>query len=224
MTTSHTPIKTPEEIALIVAQTNLAIVQQLKENELWNIEQINAAQKARAERLSLANDFNAHRYVFNSSVTNSSVEKAMETLSSWDRAFPECDIEFVIMSPGGEVFTGMGLFDFLGTLRRGGHKLTTVALGYAASMGGILLQAGDHRVVGKESYVLIHEVSSGAIGKVGELEDKAELARLMCKRIVNIFSERSGLDPEFIESHWKRTDWWLTSEECLEYGLVDEIR
>ena len=202
----------------------LAQTQEKKERILAEIEEINLAQKLRGEAASLANDYNNRRYVFNAAVSTSSVEKCMQCLGEWSRTEPGCPIELVIMSPGGEVFPGMGLFDFLRTLSHAGHHITTVALGYAASMGGILLQAGDTRVMGKESYVLIHEVSAGGIGKVGEMEDKVELMKVMCARTVRIFAERSNLTTEFIEEHWKRTDWWLTSEECLEHGLVDEVR
>ena len=71
----------------------------------------------------------------------------------------------------------MDLFDYIQELRRDGHYVTTSARGMAASMAGILLQAGGHRVMGREAQVLIREVSSFAIRKVGEIEDEVTLLK-----------------------------------------------
>lgn len=165
-----------------------------------------------------------HIYTFNDSVNSSSVGSCISQLNIWSRQDPGCDIEVIFNSPGGGVIDGMSLFDYFQTLRRKGHKLTTVAFGMAASMAGILLQAGDVRVIGAESYVLIHEISTMAIGKIGEIEDVVKFCKLMQKRVLNIFADRSKKPVSYFQAHWKRQDWWLDSAECLELGIVDEIR
>ncbi len=142
----------------------------------------------------------------------------------WTRTDPGCDIEIIFNWPGGGVIDGMALYDYLQALRRAGHKLTTVTFGMAASMAGILLQAGDVRVIGAESYVLINEISTMAVGKIGELEDVVEFTKKIQNRVLKIFASRSHKPVSYFEKHWRRQDWWLDSEECLKLGIVDEIR
>ena len=178
----------------------------------------------RAEKLELSKDKYHHLYQFYTEVNDLSVDGCMEMLSYWSRTEPGCAMEIVFNSPGGSVLAGLALFDFIRALRSEGHHVTTHTLGYAASMAGILLQAGDKRVMGQEAWVLIHEISFGAVGKIGEIEDTTEWVKKMQKRILNIFAERSKLTVAQIEKKWKRTDWWLSSDECLKAGLIDEIR
>lgn len=177
-----------------------------------------------------ADDSHHHLYRFNTPVSDSSATTCTKQLTAWHRLDPGCGITLVFNSPGGSVIAGMALFDFLRGLSEEGHHITTVTQGYAASMAGILLQAGDTRVMGRESYVLIHEVSAGAVGKVGELDDELKFIRKICTRVVQIFVERSRacnpakpLTERFFKSSWERQDWWLDSEECLRYGIVDEV-
>lgn len=178
----------------------------------------------RKEKSELAKDQHHHVYLFDESVGASSVKKCITTLSEWDRLDPTCDIEIVFDSPGGSVIDGMHLWDFLSMIKSRGHKLTTVALGMAASMAGILLQAGDVRVLGRESYLLIHEVSFGAGGKIGEVEDEVAFVKKIQGRVLDIFAARSHLSRTKIASNWRRRDWWLDSSEAIKCGFVDELR
>jgi len=167
-----------------------------------------------------------HVYEFNSVVGESSVKECMTKLTEWHRRAPGCAIEIVFNSPGGSVIPGMALFDHILELRAQGHEVTTVALGYAASMAGILLQAGSKRVAGREAWVLIHEVSSWAQGKVGDMEDEVKFLKRLQKRVLHIFAERSNgkISEKTLARKWHKTDWWLDSDECLQLGIVDEIR
>ncbi len=72
-------------------------------------------------------------YAFNDPVSSSSVGACISQLNIWTRTDPGCDIEIIFNSPGGGVIDGMALYDYLQTLRRAGHKLTTVTFGMAAS-------------------------------------------------------------------------------------------
>jgi len=188
----------------------------------------------RAEELrkrELAADSFHHVYQFVGSVNSTSVNACVRELSYWHRDCPKCDIEIVLNSPGGDVIAGMALFDYLSYLRGRGHQITTLAIGYAASMAGIILQAGDVRAMGKESYILIHEVSFGAGGKIGVVEDEVAFVRKIQNRVLRIFSERSkqaqpdtGLSIIQFANRWRRKDWWLDSDEALKLGIVDEVR
>ena len=178
----------------------------------------------RDEADTLAEDRFHHVYQFSQQVGDGSVANCIERLSKWSRQDPGCDIEIIFNSPGGGVIAGMALFDFILYLRRKGHNITTLALGHAASMAGILLQAGTTRAMGSEAWLLIHEISFSAVGKIGEVEDTTEWVKRICKRVVKIFADRSKLSAAQIEKRWKRQDWWISSDDCLKWGLVDEVR
>ena len=180
------------------------------------------AHREEAELLS-TNKFH-HVYVFGTEVTADSVGRCVDQLTKWSRLEPSCNMEIVLNSPGGGVIAGMAMYDYIIYLRSLGHNITTVALGHAASMAGILLQAGTTRVIGRESWLLIHEISFAAIGKIGEIEDTTEWVKRIQKRVLDVFSARSKLTPKQIEKRWKRKDWWLSSDDCLKLGLVDKVR
>lgn len=186
--------------------------------------EINLHDRERKEAEDLADNRYHHVYFFADQVNESSVSRCVDRLTEWHRLSPDCEIEIIFNSPGGSVIPGMALFDYIRLLRRQGHKVTTVALGYAASMAGILLQAGDHRVIGQEAYVLIHEISAGAVGKIGEIEDEVKFIKKIQGRVLDIFAERSTKKREYFARHWRRKDWWLDSAECKKLGIVDEVR
>lgn len=169
-------------------------------------------------------DFAVKTILFDTEVTEGTARRAREMLMSWHRQEPDADIEIVFSSPGGSVFAGWMLFDTIDYLARNGHKVTTVAQGMAASMAGVLLQAGTHRVIGRESYLMLHEASSMALGKASELGDATALVKRLTHQMVEVFARRSTLNPEEIESRLDRRDWWLDADEALELGFVDEIR
>lgn len=171
-------------------------------------------------------------YRFNASVGDASVKDCMAKLAEWARLDSNggADMTIVFCSPGGSVIDGMALFDYIQELRRDGHRITTKALGYAASMAGILLQAGDDRVMAKESWLMIHEAAFSAFGKTAEVEDTVDWVKRVQNRILNIFAERaaaSGVDKPItkaqLKNRWHRKDWWLSSDEALGWGLVDRV-
>lgn len=165
-----------------------------------------------------------HLYRFSGGVSDSSVRKCMTKLTEWSRLDPKCDIEIVFSSPGGSIIDGFELFDFIQELRGKGHKVTTGSLGMAASMAGILLQAGDVRWIGHQSWLMIHRAAFGAIGKTYEVEDEVKLVKRIESRILDVFIARSRLTKSKIKRNWDRKDWWIDADECITLGLVDEIR
>ena len=163
-------------------------------------------------------------YRFSSGVDSHSVAKCMRKLTQWSRMNSKADMEIVFSSPGGSIIDGFELFDFIQELRAKGHKITTGSLGMAASMAGILLQAGDIRWIGHQSWVMIHRAAFGAIGKTYEVEDEVKLVKRIEERILDIFTSRSKLTKQKLKKNWDRKDWWIDADECVELGLVDEIR
>lgn len=172
----------------------------------------------------LATDEENHLYRFDGEVSKQSVNRCITKLTEWSRLDPKCDIEIVFSSPGGGIISGFELFDFIQDLRCRGHKITTGSLGYAASMAGILLQAGDVRWIGHQSWMMIHRAAFGAIGKTFEVEDEVKLVKRIEHRILDVFVSRSNLSKTKIQRNWNRKDWWITADECIEMGLVDELR
>jgi ATP-dependent Clp endopeptidase proteolytic subunit ClpP len=189
------------------------------------VTELEASHKERQRRENDAADVHHYVYRFTGGVDKSSVEKAMSKLTEWHRLAPEGQgFEVIFFSPGGDVISGMALFDHLRWLSSQGHEITTGCTGMAASMGGILMQAGDKRWASGQSWYLIHRASFGAGGKTFEVEDEVEWIKRIEKRIINIFVSRSHLTEAKIKRNWDRKDWWIDADQALEYGLVDEIR
>jgi len=216
--------KIEAEIAKIEADRQMVEQETRVESLIAERNEVELRAMRRKEKEELAGNKYHHVYAFNVSVSSASVSNCIDQLTQWHRDDPTCEIEIVFNSPGGDVVNGMALFDYMRDMRARGHKITTVTLGYAASMAGILLQAGDVRVVGREAWVLIHEASFGAGGKIGEVEDTVDWVKRIQKRILKIFAERSTLSEHQIAKRWKRKDWWLSSDECLKFGFADDIR
>jgi ATP-dependent Clp endopeptidase proteolytic subunit ClpP len=165
----------------------------------------------------------ARIYTFTAGVNSDTVARAIDTVGQWVREDRTRPVEVVFNSPGGAVFAGLGLYDFLRLVDEAGTPVTTTATGYAASMGGVLLQAGSTRRMTPNAWLMIHEVSSIAIGKSSELADNAELSKRLYDQLVGILAERSSLSAAQIKRKSDRRDWWLGAGEALEHGFVDEI-
>lgn len=186
--------------------------------------QIDLDQATYKREVELAEDTYHHTYRFNQQVASDSADKAINTLSTWSRLDPGCDITIIFNSPGGNIIAGFALWDHIIDLRKNhGHNVTTITRGMAASMAGILLQAGDKRIMGAEAWLLIHEASYAAIGSHGDVEDTVKWVEKIQDRILNIFAERSNMSKAQIKRRWTRTDWWISSDEALEYGFCDEV-
>lgn len=196
---------------------------------------ISTALNLRQEKYTLAQEHYNNTMTFAATVDAKSVGAALTQLNVWDRQDPECDMNIFINSGGGDAILGLHLFDQLTAyslrgrdgkgLGGGRHKVTVTVRGQAASMAGILLQAADVRRMGPESWLMIHEVSAGTGGKVGEIKDDYEFFQHMCDRIANVFVQRSKGKIKLAEfqAGWKSKNWWLDSEKALKLGFVDEI-
>lgn len=165
-----------------------------------------------------------HIYHFFGAVDSSNVIAAIDVIGNWSRRVNAKDeITIVFNSPGGSVYHGLALYDFLEDIKKQGKNITTISRGIAASMGGILLQIGDERVVGPNSHMLIHEVSSGSMGKLSEIEDEVKFYKRLQDRCLEILAARSSLSKNQIKTRWARKDWWLSAEEAVKYGFADRI-
>jgi len=153
-----------------------------------------------------------------------SVEACITVTDNWASRFPGKGITIVFNTPGGDIIDGLGLFDHLRHLDQNGTPITTVALGYAASMGAVLLQAGSTRIVSPNSFLMIHEASYGTAGKTSDMEDDVTLMKRMQEKLLKILAERSTLTVRQIKAKWARKDWWIDAEAAVELGFADTIR
>jgi len=220
----------PSEVALNEARREAALAERDRSRELTRLAKLDAdyrelelAGKGRTEKMDLARDINNHVYVFNQEVSEKSVNLAIDALGSFHRKDPGCSITIQITSPGGDILSGFALIDYIRWLRLEGHSVTTVTFGYAASMAGVILQAGDQRVMSKNALLLIHEGSLGVRGDYAKVEDMVALMKKMHGMILDLFLERATVTRRFISKNWERRDWWITAEEALKYGFIDSI-
>ncbi len=176
------------------------------------------------EQRRVASDSHHHTYRFVSSVNDTAVRSAIDKLTMWHRLEPKCDMTFIINSPGGDIIAGFHLYDTLRWFADKGHHIITVGLGMAASMGGVILQAGDTRIMGPRSSLLIHEAQFLVGGSMGTIEDEVAFVKSLQQRILKIFADRSTLTEAQIKTRWTRKNWWLDAEESLKLGFVDEVK
>jgi len=212
------------DIAKTEAETRKILAEALQAEAEAEKSVMETAEATRSRDRERATDERNYLYRFSGSVSASTVSGCMKKLTQWSRQNPKCNIEIVFSSPGGSIIDGFELFDFIQHLRNGGHHVTTGTLGMAASMAGILLQAGDTRWVGHQAWVMIHRAHFGAMGKTYEVEDEVEFVKRIEERILDIFTIRSKLTKQKIKRNWDRKDWWISADEALELSLVDEIR
>lgn len=188
--------------------------------------EIRLQQQKETDQQARAGDYHRRIYNFYGYVDEMSVSSCIDTLTRWSRmdgVDRPTTFTVVFNPPGGSVLDGFALWDTIKGLQNDGFTVNTGARGYAASMAGILLQAGDERFMGRQASLLIHEISTGAIGKISSIEDELKLTRKLTERTLDIFAERSNLDREEIRSRMDRHDWWLSSSEALELGFVDRL-
>ncbi len=156
-------------------------------------------------------------YPINDEVANI-VTAQLLFLESTDRTR---DIQMYINSPGGSVYSGLGVYD---TMQYISPDVATICIGMAASMGAVLMCAGTKgkRTALKHSRVMLHQ-PSGAIG--GQATDigitVAEIKKLK-RELYEVIATHSGKPFAQVEKDCDR-DYWLTGEEAKEYGLVDEV-
>ena len=134
---------------------------------------------------------------------------------------PTKDIQIYFNTPGGAVHAGMGIYD---TMQYISAEVATICTGMAASMGAVLLTAGTHgkRSALKHSRIMIHQPMGGASGQASDIEITAREILKIKKELYSIISEHSGKSLEQVEKDADR-DYWMTSEEAVKYGMIDEI-
>ena len=134
---------------------------------------------------------------------------------------PDKDISFYINSPGGSVSAGMAIYDTMQFIK---PAVSTLCIGFAASMGAFLLAAGEKgkRFSLPNSKVMIHQVLGGARGQATDIEIHARDILRTKDQMNRILAERTGQPLEKIERDTER-DFFLEADEAKAYGLVDQV-
>ncbi len=131
------------------------------------------------------------------------------------------DIQIYINSPGGSVYAGLGIYDTMQFIK---PDVATICTGMAASMGAVLLCAGEKgkRSGLPHSRVMIHQPLGGAQGQASDIEITAREILTLKRELYDIIAKHSGQPYEKIEEDSDR-DYWMKADKAMEYGMIDEI-
>ena len=134
---------------------------------------------------------------------------------------PDADICLYINSPGGSITAGMAIYDTMQYIK---PQVRTVCIGMAASMGAFLLMAGEKgkRCALPNSEVMIHQPLGGAQGQATDVAIRAEWLVKTKEKMIRMKAEMTGQPEEVIRRDLER-DHFMSAQEALEYGVIDEI-
>lgn len=181
---------------------------------------------------------NRHHYVYEltdipvvggtiPAISDYAVNQLIEQLGKWHRqaGVERPGFEIILNTGGGDVNAGFALIDYVRWLREQGHEVTIRVLGMAASMGAIVLQSADRRIMGRNSVMMLHEASFGASGTYAQVKSSVELAEIYHERMFDILAERSEgkMSRRAIKDAFKKKTWWMPAQEALNKGFVDEL-
>lgn len=134
---------------------------------------------------------------------------------------PNRDIDLYINSPGGQIYSGMAIYD---TMQHIKPDVATICVGLAASMGSFLLAAGapGKRAALPHSRIMIHQPTGGFYGQATDVQIQAEEILRMKRDLNRMMAEHTGQALEKIEHDVER-DYFMSAAEAAEYGLIDEV-
>lgn len=158
----------------------------------------------------------------NKAIDTEVAEEIIEQLLKLDATKSKKDIVFYINSPGGKVSDGIAIYDAMQMVK---SDIKTICIGRCASMAAVLLSGGTKgkRYITPNSEVMIHEVSSFSMGKIGEIKVDFEHTNTLNERIIKILADNTGKSIEQIRQDIQLKDKWLCAEDGIEYGLVDKL-
>lgn len=161
------------------------------------------------------------RIVFLSGEINDEVANLIVSELLYLNSLNNEDIYLYINSPGGSVTAGMAIYDTMNFIK---CDVSTICVGMCASMAAFLLSSGTKgkRVCLKNGEVMIHQPLGGVQGQATEIKIHAERIIKMKEKLNKILANNTGKDIKKIERDTER-DYYLDSEEALEYGLVDKV-
>jgi len=134
---------------------------------------------------------------------------------------PDKDISIYINSPGGQVYSGLAIYDTIQFIK---PDVQTICVGIAMSMGAVILAGGakGKRMALPNAKILIHQVTSGFQGQATDIEIQAKETIALKRRLEEILALHTGKDAENVSKDMER-DYYMTSEEAKEYGIIDNV-
>jgi ATP-dependent Clp protease, protease subunit len=134
---------------------------------------------------------------------------------------PEKDIQIYINSPGGQVYSGLAIYDTMQYIK---PDIQTTCVGIAMSMGAVILAGGakGKRVALPNAKILIHQVSGGFQGQATDIEIQARETINLKRRLEEILALHTGRPTEQVAKDMER-DYFLTSQEAQDYGIIDNV-
>ena len=131
------------------------------------------------------------------------------------------DISIYLNTPGGSVYAGLGIYDTMQFVK---SRVATICTGMAASMGAVLLVAGEKgmRAALPHSRVMIHQPMGGIQGQASDIEITAKEILKLKDELYQIIADHSGQAMKKIRQDADR-DYWMTAAEALEYGMIDKV-
>jgi ATP-dependent Clp protease protease subunit len=162
------------------------------------------------------------RIVFLGTPINDQVANLVVAQLLWlDRENPDKEIQLYVNSPGGEIYPGLAIYDTMQMLRA---PLSTIAVGWTASMGTVLLAAGQkgRRYALPHATIHMHPAGGGARGYAPDVEIQYKELKRMQDLLHNILARHTGQSAEKIAEDFDR-DFFMDPPKAVEYGIIDEV-
>lgn len=161
------------------------------------------------------------RIIFLGTDIDSDVANILNAQLLWLDSMSQDEITMMINSPGGYCYDGLSIIDTMNYIQ---SPVTTQCVGMAASMGAVILSAGEkgHRFALPHSRIMIHQPLGGAQGQATDILIEAEQIKILKNELCGILAENSGQSLEKVLEDCER-DHWMIAQEAKEYGLIDNI-
>jgi len=175
----------------------------------------------RATQIDIFSRMMGERIIWAAGVVNENMSTIIQAQLMYLDSIGSDDIKIYINGPGGSVSAGLSIIDVMSYIS---CDISTVNVGMAASMDAVLLGSGTKgkRMSLPNSKVMIHSVSSGCEGVLADMKISLNESEKYNTLLFNMLGEYCNKDPEQIKKDADR-DYWMTSEEALEYGIIDDI-
>jgi ATP-dependent Clp protease, protease subunit len=161
-------------------------------------------------------------YRFADAIVSETVDTVNEIIRHWLQLNNE-PITIAFNSPGGSIFAGLDLYDFISEQVTNGATIHITGYGHVASMASVVMQAGSTRSLRPNAHFMVHEVSSLINGPLGQMKNQMEFVESLQERCEAILASRADISQAEIHDKSKNRDWWLTPEQALEYQFIDHI-
>lgn len=150
-------------------------------------------------------------------------EEASAILMRWSRRDPGQPITIHLNTPGGSIFDGNALGATLRQLQKNGHHITIYGAGTVLSMGAVLLQYADERVLDKDTVFMIHSLNAPIVGQLEGIVDMTKMLQEVQERLLDTLASRATISKAKLKQLTRRKELFLSAEQTMKYGLCDRV-